>query len=60
MQGTNGTICSREIFTKKCRQQQNFDSDSKEAPPKPRDIYSDCQNFYPILKIDLYVIHTIC
>ena len=25
------TICSREIFTKKCRQQQNFDSDSKEA-----------------------------
>ena len=25
------TICSREIFTKKCRQQQNFDSDLKEA-----------------------------
>ena len=25
------TICSREIFTKKCRQQQNFDSDPKEA-----------------------------
>ena len=25
------TICSREIFTKKCRQQQNCDSDSKEA-----------------------------
>ena len=31
-QGTNArTICSREIFTKKCRQQQNFDSDPKEA-----------------------------
>ena len=27
------TICSREIFTKKCRQQQNFDSDPKEAWP---------------------------
>ena len=25
------TTCSREIFTKKCRQQQNFDSDPKEA-----------------------------
>ena len=25
------TICSREIFTKKCWQQQNFDSDPKEA-----------------------------
>ena len=25
------TISSREIFTKKCRQQQNFDSDPKEA-----------------------------
>ena len=25
------TICSREILTKKCRQQQNFDSDPKEA-----------------------------
>ena len=25
------TICSREIFSKKCRQQQNFDSDPKEA-----------------------------
>ena len=25
------TICSREIFTKKCPQQQNFDSDPKEA-----------------------------
>ena len=25
------TMCSREIFTKKCRQQQNFDSDPKEA-----------------------------
>ena len=25
------TICSREIFTKKCSQQQNFDSDPKEA-----------------------------
>ena len=25
------TICSLEIFTKKCRQQQNFDSDPKEA-----------------------------
>ena len=25
------TICSRKIFTKKCRQQQNFDSDPKEA-----------------------------
>ena len=25
------TICSREIFTKKYRQQQNFDSDPKEA-----------------------------
>ena len=25
------TICSREIFTKKCRQQQNFNSDPKEA-----------------------------
>ena len=25
------TICSREIFTKNCRQQQNFDSDPKEA-----------------------------
>ena len=25
------TICSREIFTKKWRQQQNFDSDPKEA-----------------------------
>ena len=24
-------VCSREIFTKKCRQQQNFDSDPKEA-----------------------------
>ena len=24
-------ICSREIFTKRCRQQQNFDSDAKEA-----------------------------
>ena len=25
------TMCSREIFTKKCRQQQNFDSDIKGA-----------------------------
>ena len=25
------TMCSREIFTKKCRQQQNFDSDPKGA-----------------------------
>ena len=25
------TICSREILAKKCRQQQNFDSDPKEA-----------------------------
>ena len=25
------TICPREIFTKKCRQQQNFVSDHKEA-----------------------------
>ena len=25
------TICSREIFTKKCRQQQNLDSDPKGA-----------------------------
>ena len=25
------TICSREIFRKKCRQQQNFDSDPKEV-----------------------------
>ena len=25
------TICSREMFTKKCRQQLNFDSDPKEA-----------------------------
>ena len=25
------TVCSREIFTEKCRQQQNFDSDPKEA-----------------------------
>ena len=25
------TICSREILTKKCRQQQNFDSDPREA-----------------------------
>ena len=25
------TMCSRQIFTKKCRQQQNFDSDPKEA-----------------------------
>ena len=25
------TMCSQEIFTKKCRQQQNFDSDPKEA-----------------------------
>ena len=25
------TVCSREIFTKNCRQQQNFDSDLKEA-----------------------------
>ena len=25
------TICKREIFTKKCRQQQNFDLDPKEA-----------------------------
>ena len=25
------TICSREIFTKKCQRQQNFDSDTKEA-----------------------------
>ena len=25
------TICSRESFRKKCRQQQNFDSDPKEA-----------------------------
>ena len=25
------TISSRKIFTKKCRQQQNFDSDPKEA-----------------------------
>ena len=27
------TIGSREIFTKECRQQQNFDSDPKEAWP---------------------------
>ena len=27
------TICSREIFRKKCRQQQNFDSDPKEVWP---------------------------
>ena len=26
-----GTICSREIFTKKCQQQQIFDSDLKGA-----------------------------
>ena len=25
------TVCSREIFTEKCRQQQNFDSVPKEA-----------------------------
>ena len=25
------TICSREIFTKECRQQKKFDSDPKEA-----------------------------
>ena len=25
------TICSREMFTKKCQQQQNFDSDPTEA-----------------------------
>ena len=25
------TICNRKIFTKKCRQQQNFDSDPKEV-----------------------------
>ena len=27
------SICSLEIFTKKCRQQQNIDSDPKEAWP---------------------------
>ena len=30
-QGTNRTMCSREIFTKKCRQQQIFESDLKGA-----------------------------
>ena len=32
-QGTNVhyMTCSQEIFTKKCQQQQNFDSDPKEA-----------------------------
>ena len=38
------TMCSREIFTKKCRQQQIFDSDLKGARH-----YSDRQKFYVIL-----------
>ena len=50
------TMCSREIFTKKCRQQQIFDSDLQGA----RDIYSDRQKFYVILQIDLCVINSMC
>ena len=51
------TICSQEIFTKKCRQQQNFDSDPKEA------WHYNHVTFTPINKnlIDLHaVIHGIC
>ena len=53
------TMCSRDIFTKKCWQQQIFDSDLKGAW-QPRDIYSDRQKFYVILYIDLYVVHSMC
>ena len=51
------TICSREIFTKNYRQQQNFDSDPNEAWHYN---HSDRQKFYAVLQIDLYVIHAIC
>ena len=38
------TMSSREIFTKKCRQQQNFDSDPKEA------LHYNYMTFIPIAK----------
>ena len=53
------TICSREIFMKKCRQQQNFDSDPKEA------WHYNHVTFTPIAKTfmlycRLIYIHAIC
>ena len=59
------TICSREIFTKKCRQQQNFDSDPKEAwhynhvtfTPIAKNFMLYCRLIYMLSM--LYVRHTI-
>ena len=43
------TMCSREIFTKKSRQQQNFDSDLKEAWHYNHVTFTPIANFFAIL-----------
>ena len=55
------TMCSREIFKKKCRQQQIFDSDLKGAWHYNHVTFTPiAKKFYVILQIDLYVIHSMC
>ena len=51
---------SREIFTKKCRQQQIFDLDLKGAWHYNHVTFTPIAKNFVILQIDLYVIHSMC
>ena len=53
-------MCSREIFTKNCRQQQIFDSDLKGAWHYNHVTFTPIAKNFVILEIDLYVIHSMC
>ena len=54
------TMCSGEIFTKKCQQQQIFDSDLQGAWHYNHVTFTPIAKNFVILYIDLYVIHSMC
>ena len=54
------TMCSREIFTKKSHQPQNFDSDLKGAWYYNHVTFTPIANFFLLYCRLIYVIHSMC
>ena len=54
------TMCSREIFTKKSRQQQNFDSDLKGAWHYNHVTFTPIAKFFLLYCRLIYVIYSMC
>ena len=54
------TMCSREILTKKSRQQQNFDSDLNGAWHYNHVTFTPIAKFFWLYCRLIYVIHSVC